>query len=505
LAAACFSPGASEPAAVGSQRAGAAPALPEAAIPGQPEDRQLLEPAAPRRVAFSQRLPAAAARLQGTASGSSAASARRALPQDLGSLLHHPPGHPPATSRGSSAASDAADVPGSESDEEAYADELDLQVSTPPTGPRLWAPTGCQGSRSEVLLSFHRASVLRPRSPAMMPSLRVAWRGLAAVSASANALVFCEVVDVGAFHRDVIVPRGSLEGLLVRDARRGEFDLHRDGFALASGAPEMANEQGNVRAAYAEIAHFVASCIGPHARALTFAHALRTTAGCPAFVVHNDYAFAQQGARQVDKQLASEPERAVASRLPCCVVNCWMPLETIERDPLAVCRWRNGRTPSEMMDPVERARETSGTITHRCALVRPSSSSSSTASLSAQRRQVPCLARRPATRRSEQRSRFTVRSCCRGRWRRAHRASQWSFGSSSSTTAITRCRMRSDSHRWRKQRIHNNDSSSQAGPLRQGPGHCISVRMNAAGWNLEAWYVWIAVELPTRHLFLVCA
>ena len=69
--------------------------------------------------------------------------------------------------------------------------------------------------------------------------------------------------------------------------------------------------------------------------------------------VHNDYAFPSQGFRQARNQLISEPggEEVLRSH-HFSIVNCWMPIETVRRDPLAVCRWREGRSPADMMESV---------------------------------------------------------------------------------------------------------------------------------------------------------
>lgn len=69
--------------------------------------------------------------------------------------------------------------------------------------------------------------------------------------------------------------------------------------------------------------------------------------------VHNDYAFPSQGYRQARNQLVAEPEHEEALRSHnFSIVNCWMPIETVRRDPLAVCRWREGRSPADMMECV---------------------------------------------------------------------------------------------------------------------------------------------------------
>lgn len=110
-----------------------------------------------------------------------------------------------------------------------------------------------------------------------------------------------------------------------------------------------------VENAYAAIEQVVVAALlaaGARVRAITYSHMHRYTLQCPSFTVHNDYTNAGQGLKQAQKVLAGrESECDAALALPFCMVNVWTPLAPVQRDPLAVCRWRDERSLKDMAYP----------------------------------------------------------------------------------------------------------------------------------------------------------
>ena len=99
-----------------------------------------------------------------------------------------------------------------------------------------------------------------------------------------------EVMDVSdpseARVRDVVLTSGELSGVPLRDARRGSYDLHADGFTVVSGAPPVGKpgteRQVMIEDYYGGIGQLVEQCFPVHSRAVVFAHAFRSTLRCPA-------------------------------------------------------------------------------------------------------------------------------------------------------------------------------------------------------------------------------
>ena len=153
---------------------------------------------------------------------------------------------------------------------------------------------------------------------------------------------------------------------MIHDARAAldaPFGLHSDGFTLISSGsaaasllPDVTDPHDRaavVQSAYPAVARAVEAALHPaKVRAVTYSHMHRHTLQCPSFTVHNDYTAPRQALKQAQKVLVGREEACEdALALPFCMVNVWTPLAPVGRDPLAVCRWRNGRALEEMAYP----------------------------------------------------------------------------------------------------------------------------------------------------------
>lgn len=174
-------------------------------------------------------------------------------------------------------------------------------------------------------------------------------------------------------------PQGSsVSRVAISDARGQSFSLHEDGFTTLTGLSTLSGaclkdfdcvRDGRGHESYRYIEHLLASVCcpdSPSARALVFTHKHRKQQNSPTKTVHCDIAHPFQAealARSKAYAMCTQPGAVLehCSRVeavllaPYYIVNVWLPLQRVRRDPLAVCRWpAGGRSDDEMSRPVNR-------------------------------------------------------------------------------------------------------------------------------------------------------